>query len=133
MKFKDLQTADQNDESVEQMDALPENQDDATVAPSEAEGNIVDVVVFSSHPIHRFNMGDYNFEDAMLRLTPEQAVEFRALLAAQPIQVQNLVKELDVSAAERLISAKIASTTSTGIQSTQGSTVPGAESGIVQE
>jgi len=58
-------------------------------------------VRFSSHPIARYTIGEFSFENGLLTLTdPEKIERFRKVLKALPRSESNRIVELDVSAAE---------------------------------
>lgn len=59
---------------------------------------------YSSHPIMRFSIGDYHFDNGLLVLrTEEEAAGFEAMLRDLPVSEQNRIKKLDLQEAERLV------------------------------
>lgn len=108
-------------------DAQTESREDTTAEVVDEPVAVDDRVIFSSHPAHRFKLGKYQFENAVLKLSPEEAEKFRARLKDQPVQVRNQVKEIDVDAANKMILARITSKLTSGIGTTQGSIGPKAE------
>lgn len=75
----------------------------------EAPAETVDGVArFSSHPIAKYRMGDYEFVNGLLELPESEADAFRELLASMPLSESHRVKELDVSAAEAQVRAILA-------------------------
>lgn len=65
----------------------------------------VDFVIYTSHPIQKFRLGEWKFQDATLKLTPEEAERFDEVLASQPERERALIRKID-SAKGELIAAE---------------------------
>lgn len=59
-----------------------------------------EMVSYTSFPVQRFSIGTYEFADGLLKLTPEQAEVFDALIATADHRTRNMVKKIDAKAAE---------------------------------
>lgn len=85
-------------------------------------------VLFSSHPVTRLQLGPYNFENAQLSLPREDVGDFEALLEDQPAYIRNMVRKIDVDAANEIIRGRIASMRA-GIDTTANTLTPGSTDG----
>lgn len=64
---------------------------------------------FSSHPIQRFGIGEFHFENGLLEIRDaEREAEFRKLLEELPLSERHRIQEIDVRAAEELARAALA-------------------------
>jgi hypothetical protein len=81
----------------------------------------MDVVTFSSHPIAKLKIGKYQFDKGILRLSPDEAEEFRAHLKTQPKTLAMRVKETGIVEAERIAKSFATSTMKAGIDTTANS------------
>ena len=64
---------------------------------------------WSSHPIMRFTIGDYQFENGLLVLkTPAEAEDFQAMYDTLPISEKTRMRKLDLAAAEAIARQHIA-------------------------
>lgn len=82
------------DEPAEKEKALPTGEDG--------------LVRWTAHPILRYSMGRFAFTNGLLTLSVNEAKEFEALLAQQPVSEQVKVRLVDVEAAERLVRSMMA-------------------------
>lgn len=89
-------------------------------------------VRFSSHPIQKFKVGRFRFDNGLLTLTKlEDIADFRKTLGQLPPAERIRIKELDVSAAEAQVRAAIANSpkASKNIGSDTGDRDPGKQVG----
>jgi hypothetical protein len=86
---------------------------------------------WTSHPIMRYGIGRFQFENGLLALSAEDDVEFRELLAQQPVSEQCKVRFVDLEAAEKLIASMRADSggVTQGIDSSTGDRAKPAEVG----
>lgn len=87
---------------------------------------------WTSHPIMRYGIGRFQFENGLLALTDEDDKEFRDLLAQQPVSEQCKVRFVDLEAAEKLIASMRADSgggVTQGIDSSTGDRAKAAEVG----
>lgn len=85
------------------------------------------VMHFTSSPIQRFNLGDYQFENATLTLRSEEEVDaFEAMLKTLPLSEQLKIRKIDLVAAEAVSRAVRASQgfTTQEIDSSTGDRAP---------
>ena len=80
---------------------------DATEAPEAetAESVAEDTVLarYTSHPIQRFTVGRFQFENGLLTLrTADEVAEFDSVLKDLPLSEQYRIKAVDLAAAENL-------------------------------
>jgi hypothetical protein len=90
------------------------------------------IVRFSSHPILKFKVGRFRFENGLLELRNEDDVdEFRKVLGDLPTPERLRIKELDVSAAEAQVRKVIGDSprASKGIGSDTGDREPNKQVG----
>ena len=89
----------------------PENLEETKPESQKAEAEEIAApaeVHFSSHPIMRYTLGEYQFENGLLVLRADEAENFRQLLAEIPRSESSRIRELDVSAAEAQVRAMLA-------------------------
>lgn len=91
-------------------------------APKETQ---VELVTYSCHPAQRLQLHTFHFEKGVLRLALDKVEEFEKLLAQQPIQLQSMIKKIDVAAGNALIAQKQGGM-SRGIDTTANSIGPKA-------
>ena len=86
---------------------------------------------FSCHPIVKFTLGEFQFENGLLELEGEKAEEFRELLQKMPLAISSRIRELDVSAAEKLVKEMLQREpqVTLGIDSSTGDRAPAKEVG----
>jgi len=66
-----------------------------------------DSVIFSCYPLERFNVGTrWQFENGQLKLNASEAKEFEEFLASADVRTKNLVKKIDVDAANAMLLAR---------------------------
>ncbi len=94
--------------------AKESNESNAAEAKAEADATVTqlveevveevadDKVRYSSHPILNFRFGRYQFTNGLLELSKSDAELFDVQMAGASIRDQQLVKKLDVAAAEAL-------------------------------
>jgi hypothetical protein len=64
---------------------------------------------WSSHPIARYTIGDYRFENGLLVLqTTEEADAFQKVYESLPVFEQSRLTKIDVSAAEAIVRERLA-------------------------
>lgn len=75
--------------------------------PVEVTEADLDFAHYTCHPLQRFVIGKFEFEQGALRLPLEEAEAFDAMMAKQPPLIQARVKKIDVEAANE-VAAKLA-------------------------
>jgi hypothetical protein len=78
----------------------------------------------SSHPIVKLGMGDFQFENSQLRVEADRVAEFDALVAAQPPQIRNSIRKIDVGAANSLVNSLLQSRMTSGVDTSANSFGP---------
>lgn len=74
------------------------------VALASAQPEEPSEVRWSSHPIQRYTIGEYSFENGLLVLRGAPAIQaFQAVYDSLPIVEQNRLKRLDLAAAEAMV------------------------------
>lgn len=81
-------------------------------------------VLYSSHPIAKLGLGDFQFENSQLRVEADKVAEFDKLVAAQPPQIRNAIRKIDVGAANSLISNLRQSRMTSGVDTSANSFGP---------
>lgn len=100
-------------------EALANSTTRSTPEVNDGGGPVEGMVLFTSHPIHKLDIGnDYIFVDGQLSLPADQVAAFEELLAKQPHMIRNVVKKLDMGVANRLIMGSIGSRMRQGMDST---------------
>ena len=89
-------------------------------------------VRWSSHPIVRYTVGDFQFENGLLTLaTQEEADAFQAVFDTLPIYERTRLNKIDVAAAEALVRERFGQTggATKGIDSATGDRAPNKQVG----
>jgi hypothetical protein len=84
-------------------------------------------VLYSSHPTHRFKIGKYRFENAQLLVPADEVETFDKLVSQLPPVTRQQIRKIDRAAADKLVLARVQSTTRTGIDTTKGTVGPRAD------
>lgn len=67
------------------------------------------IATYTSHPIARYRLGGFKFENGLLKLgTEDEVAKFEALLEALPPSEQIRVKKVDLAAAEAIVRERLA-------------------------
>lgn len=103
-------------------------------APQEVaeESSEPETARFSCHPIMRYSVGEFQFENGLLVIrNSERAAKFREVIKGLPVSEQSRIKELDVSAAEAQVRAILAQNpgATKGIDSSTGDRAPNNQVG----
>lgn len=110
---------------------LPEGDPEAVVLD---EGDdsvaVVPLAVYSSHPVSRLRIGDFEFVGGRLELFSERDVQaMDKLHASLPPAEKRRFQKLDQAAAEAMVQAIIGSRVITGLDSTANTLTPPNEGG----
>lgn len=103
--------------------------EETTVAEVAAE---TPVVRWSTHPILKFKVGKFRFENGLLTLADgEEIREFQAAYDGLPIYERSRIKKIDLSAAEALVRERLATGggATKGIDSSTGDRAPNKQVG----
>lgn len=100
--------------------AVETQEDSVQAAGIENDGS----VLYSSHPIVKLGMGDFQFENSQLRVEADRVAEFDALVAAQPPQIRNSIRKIDVGAANSLVNSLLQSRMTSGVDTSANSFGP---------
>ena len=87
---------------------------------------------WSSHPIMRYTVGDYHFENGLLVLrTAEDAAKFQEVYDSLPVYEQTRIKKIDLGAAEAMVRERLATGggATKGIDSSTGDRAPNKQVG----
>lgn len=69
-------------------------------------------VIYTSHPVQRFSIGEWEFEKGLLEFESEEAAAaFEAVLSQMPKVERNHIRKIDTSVADRVARAHIANQT----------------------
>lgn len=103
-------------------------------AVAEADASLREDVAarWTSHPIQRYSVGDYHFENGLLVLrTQGEAEAFQAMYDELPIYEQTRIHKIDVSAAEAMVRERLATGggATKGIDSSTGDRAPNKQVG----
>lgn len=85
-----------------------------------------DRIIYSSHPVHRFKLGPYEFEDGKMLLAPAEAEVFDKHMLTQPPQIRGMIRKMDHNEAAKRF-AQISSRSKTGVDTTSGAIRPAPE------
>lgn len=113
---------------------VPKTDSEIADAVAEADATLREDVAarWSSHPIARYTVGDYHFENGLLVLrTQEEADAFQAMYDELPIYEQTRIHKIDVSAAEAMVRERLATGggATKGIDSSTGDRAPNKQIG----
>lgn len=90
------------------------------------------VVRWSVHPIQRYTVGDYHFENGLLVLKEgEEADKFQAVYDSLPVYEQTRINKIDLGAAEAMVRERLATGggATKGIDSSTGDRAPNKQVG----
>lgn len=90
------------------------------------------VVRWSTHPILKFKVDKFRFENGLLTLTTEESIrEFQAVYDGLPIYERSRIKKIDLSAAEAMVRERLATGggATKGIDSSTGDRAPNKQVG----
>lgn len=116
------------EERKDTLESEPKPPSEAPKQPTADDG----VARFSSHPIAKFKVGRFRFDNGLLELREEKDIsEFRKILEDLPARERIRITELDLSAAEAQVRAVRAASpkTTKGIGSDTGDRDPGKQVG----
>jgi hypothetical protein len=110
----------------------PKTDQERVDAVAEAEAIREPAARWSSHPIARYTVGDYHFENGLLTLeSQEDADKFQAMYDDLPVYEQTRMKKIDLGAAEAIVRERLATSggATKGIDSSTGDRAPNKQVG----